>query len=93
MIFEWDAEKAAHNFRKHGIRFEEARPVFNDPLAWIFNDEAHSSEENREIIIGHSPSGRLLLVCFTECADVIRIYSARPATPAERKGYEENATS
>ncbi len=93
MIFEWNAAKARINQRKHAVSFEDARKVFDDPLARIFDDEAHSRNEKREILIGHSASGRLLLVCFTESPDVIRIYSARPATPRERKDYEENVRS
>jgi len=49
--FEWDPEKAAANLAKHGVSFEEALTVFSDPLARIFDDEDHSSEEEREIII------------------------------------------
>jgi hypothetical protein len=50
-------------------------------MARIFADEDHSAEEEREIIIGHSPAKRLLLVCFTERADGrVRIISARRAT-------------
>ena len=94
MIFEWDSKKAAHNLRKHGIGFEEARTVFNDPLARIFVDEAHSLDERREIIVGHSVEGDLLLVCFSErVKDVVRIYSARRATPWERTDYEEHAAT
>lgn len=52
--FEWDLKKASANLRKHGISFEEARTVFDDPLAVIFDDEDHSVEEAREIIIGRS---------------------------------------
>lgn len=89
--FEWDDAKAAANVQKHGVSFEEARTVFSNPLACIFDDEAHSTdEEKREIIIGHSLSNRLLLVCFTERANVVRIISARVATRKERKDYEEN---
>jgi uncharacterized DUF497 family protein len=64
--------------------------VFGDPLAAIFDDEAHSGEEQREIIIGHSSNNRLLLVSFTERAGAVRIISARRATRQERKDYEEN---
>jgi uncharacterized DUF497 family protein len=59
--FEWDSKKAAVNFTKHGVSFEEALTVFSDPLARIFDDEEHSSKEPREIIIGHSAKQRLLL--------------------------------
>jgi hypothetical protein len=69
----------------------KSETVFNDPLARIFDDEWHSTRERREIIIGHSTQGRLLLVCFTEKSEgVIRIFSARPATKKERKDYEEH---
>ena len=90
--FEWDKDKAASNLKKLGVSFEEASTVFDDPLAYIFGDEDHSADEHREIIIGHSRKRRLLLTCFIERAeDVIRIFSARPATRKERKDYEENA--
>jgi uncharacterized DUF497 family protein len=88
--FEWDEDKAASNRRKHGVTFEEAASVFADPLAVIFDDEMHSLEEQREIIIGHSAKHRLLLVCFTERAGAIRMISARRATNREREDYEEN---
>lgn len=89
--FDWDNRKAASNLEKHNVSFEEASTVFDDPLALIFDDNAHSAEENRELIIGHSVTGELLLVCFTEKAgNVIRIISARFPTRRERKDYEEN---
>jgi uncharacterized protein len=88
--FEWDEDKAASNQKKHQIAFEEAATVFADPLAAIFDDEVHSAEELREIIIGHSARNQLLLVSFTERAGAIRIISARRATKRERKAYEEN---
>jgi len=52
--FDWDDAKAASNLAKHGVSFEEALTVFDDPLAAIFEDEGHSTGEDREIIIGHS---------------------------------------
>ena len=88
--FEWDEDKERSNRRKHRVSFEEARTVFDDPLAAIFDDEWHSSGEWREIIIGHSDQDRLLLVCFTERSDAIRIFSARLATRQEQNDYEEN---
>ena len=88
--FEWDKNKAVANLKKHRVSFDEARTVFGDPLARIFDDEDHSADESREIIIGHSIAARLLLVSFTERSEVIRIISARQATRLERKDYEEN---
>ena len=89
--FEWDDDKAKSSLKKHKVSFDEASTVFGDPLAKIFSDDQHSSEEIREIIVGDSASGRLLLVSFTERGrDVIRIISARVATRNERKSHEES---
>lgn len=87
--FEWDNQKAKLNLQKHGINFEEAKTVFQDPVAYILDDEWHSVGEKREIIIGHDTNNFLLLVCFTERNNKIRIISARLATKKERQDYEE----
>lgn len=87
--FTWDRQKADRNRQEHeGVTFEEAATVFRDPLAYIFDDDEHSDEEHRELIIGYSRRNRLLIVSFTERADVIRIISARKADSDERKDYE-----
>jgi uncharacterized protein len=91
--FAWDPKKAASNLKRHGVSFEEATSVFANPLARIFDDEDHPVEERREIIVGHSAQDRLLVICFTEREDAIRIISARKATKNERKDYEESATA
>lgn len=91
MEFEWDESKATANLTKHDVSFEEAKTVFDNVLAVIFDDEAHSVGEKREIIIGHSQNNRLLLISFTERSNVIRIISARLATRRERENYEQNA--
>jgi uncharacterized DUF497 family protein len=83
--------KAAENRRRHGVSFGEALTVFRNPLARIFDDPEHSTEEFREIIIGHSGRNRLPVVSFTERADELRIISARCATKRERESYEEGS--
>ncbi len=90
IYFTWNEDKAASNIKKHRVSFEEATTVFSDPLAVIFDDEANSFHEAREIIIGHSLNNRLLLVYFTERGESIRIFSARLSTREERIDYEEN---
>jgi uncharacterized protein len=88
---EWDSRKAAGNLRKHGVGFDEASTVFDDPLAVIFPDEDHSVDEIRELIIGHSVQNQFLLVSFAEREpDIVRIISARLATRKEITDYEEN---
>ncbi|MDO9212551.1 MAG: BrnT family toxin [Methylococcales bacterium] len=89
MKFEWDAEKAIKNRKKHNVTFDEAQTVFNDSLAAIFDDEWHSLGECRELIIGHSNKRQLLIVSFTERDGVIRIISSRLATTQERQNYEQ----
>lgn len=91
--FEWDRRKATSNLSKHGVSFEEALTVFGDSLARIFDDEDHSIEEQRQIIIGHSDKERLLVVCFAAQGESVRIFSARKATKRERRDYEENINS
>ena len=90
MEFQWDAEKAEANVRKHGVRFEEAVTVFSDPLSMTFADPARSTEEHRFLLIGRAESGGTLVVVHAEVDDdSIRIISARPATRREKKLHEE----
>ena len=90
MEFEWDDAKAEGNLQKHGVAFTEASTAFADPLAAIFPDPDHSDDEDREILVGYSERGRLLLVSFTERGDKIRIISVRVASAGERRKHEEN---
>ena len=87
--FEWDERKASANERKHGVSFDEARSVFFDERARLIDDPEHSEDEDRLILMGLSNSLRLLLVChcYRSEANVIRIISARKATPSESKSY------
>ena len=88
-VFEWDDAKARTNLEKHGVSFEEAQTVFDDPHAGIRDDPDHSVGEVREVIVGFSERERLLLVSFTQRAEIIRIINARFATRRERRIYEE----
>ena len=90
--FEWDQRKAAANRRKHRVSFEQAIPVFGDPLARIFDDPDHLASERRELIVGHCTRRVLLVVCFVQRGDRIRIFSARQATRQERRDYEEGTS-
>jgi uncharacterized DUF497 family protein len=86
---EWNALKAAANLRKHGVSFDEAASVFFDPLSATGDDPDHSLDERRFVTFGVSSSGRLLVVAHVQHDDCIRIVTARLATRAERKIYEE----
>jgi uncharacterized DUF497 family protein len=86
--FSWDARKATANERKHGVSFDLAREVFDDPRALIDLDPEPSEERWR--IIGQIHGGRqLLFVVFLENEDdaSFHIISARQATRRESKRY------
>ncbi len=89
MRFEWDEAKALTNLRKHGVAFSEAQTVFDDDLARITDDQDHSADEDRELIIGYSVEGRLLVSSFVQRGDTIRIINARTADPRECRRHEE----
>ncbi len=86
--FEWDENKNLSNIKKHGISFEEAREVFEDENAILFDDPDHSEGEERFLIIGALTSSKICIVshCYRR-GDVIRIISARQATKKEKNFY------
>jgi uncharacterized protein len=89
LSFEWDERKSAANAKKHGVSFEEAKSVFVDEQAKLIDDPDHSDDEDRFVLLGLSAALRLLLVCHCYRGDgnVIRIISARKASPQESKSY------
>ena len=93
VTFEWDARKAAANFKKHGVPFEDASSVFFDPFAMTFPDPDHSLDEHREVTLGYTMKKALLFVSHCERGERIRIISARPATRTEQRQYEQGICS
>ena len=88
MGYEWDPAKARQNLRKHGVDFADAVTVLEDEAALTIRDP-FSEQEQRWITLGVDALGRLLVVVYTWRGDRIRLISARPATPRERRQYEE----
>ena len=90
--FEWDADKAASNLRKHGVSFQTALRAFTDPLALMVQDRVEGGER-RWRTVGLVEGWLLLVVAHTVWdeidGEVIRIISARRAEPRERKRYEQ----
>ena len=85
---EWDDRKNKINREKHGISFETAAHVFEDINRIEFYDEAHSTEEDRYIVLGLVR--KVLFVVYTDRGDATRIISARKATNAETEVYYGN---
>ncbi|MFT3818171.1 MAG: BrnT family toxin [Rubrivivax sp.] len=87
-LFVWNREKAEANWRKHGVRFEEAASVFHDPF-FVLTD-ASRGDEARDAAIGFDASARLLFVVHVEIeGSHIRIISARRAEPHEEARYAQ----
>ena len=91
--FEWDEKKNEINIRKHGVSFDDAKSCFEDDFAEIFEDQDHSINEDRFILLGMSSSLKTLVVIFTERNRLTkleicnRIISARKATKKEFQYY------
>ncbi len=86
---EWDDEKARANVRKHGIDFADAVAVFEDDWALTMADSLTAVNEQRQLTLGRDALGRVLLVAYTWRGARIRIFSARRASPRERRQYLE----
>jgi hypothetical protein len=86
--FTWDPDKARKNLAKHGVSFEEAVSALLDPFALEASD---LQDPTRTIVIGMSGRHRVLFVVtiILENGNVVRIISARRASAAQRKRYEE----
>ena len=88
MNFQWDAQKAAKNLKKHGVDFADAVSVFEDEMGLTIK-EHHVEGEERFATAGMDLFGRLLVVIYTYRGDSIRIISARKTTKNERQIYEQ----
>jgi len=93
--FEWDEIKAAANVRKHGVSFELASTVFNDPRLLTVADLEHSEAEERWFSVGCASDGALLSIVYLWSESdpgtpKIRLIMARQATRNEIRHYEES---
>ena len=94
MTFEWDQLKNEMNYKKHGVQFETAVLVFEDPDVLMTQDRETDGEERWQSI--GMAGGRLLLLVAHTIADEkgdglrVRIISARAVTRRERRHYEES---
>jgi uncharacterized DUF497 family protein len=88
MGIEFDPNKSAENLRKHGIALSEVETAFYDDHAQTIEDPDAQGEQ-RLITLAMDDQGRLLVICFTERGGSIRVISARKASPAEGKTYDE----
>lgn len=86
--FEWDDDKAARNWRDHGVSFEMAREAFHDGFAVEWLDLGQDSNEERYAMIA-MVEGRLFFVAYVMRGERIRIISVRKAVPFERRKYHD----
>lgn len=76
-------------FAKHGVSFEEAATVFDDPFADTYDDPDHSASERRFLTFGLSRQRRALVVSHCDRGNRVRIITARPMTRREKRQHEE----
>lgn len=87
---EWNSKKASSNIKKHGISFDEAKEVFDDPFVIEKYDSKNSTiEEDRYIVIGRVKNQIVVSVVYTPRDGKRRIITARYATSEERRFYYE----
>lgn len=93
MQFEWDDSKNRSNIRKHGVSFETACRVFDDPFHLSIQDRIENGEERWQTM-GVAGGVVLLVVAHTireaRGVEIVRIIYARKATKLERRAYEES---
>ena len=92
MRWTWDPAKAEANKRKHGVSFDLAEHALGDPLGVSVPDPHHDEERWRTLGMPAASRAVVLFVVHTwpdDPATPGRIISARVASPAERRAYEE----
>ncbi len=92
MKFEWDEKKSKSNLTKHKVSFEKAKEIFSDPFHLTIDDDGHSNDEDRFVAIGQTVLRELVVLVVgtyrtSDNAEIIRIISARKATPKEKRAY------
>ena len=87
--FDWDIKKNLINIEKHGVSFKMAASAFFDPKAIILDDDIHSQDEDRFILIGVNKYDKILTVChcYRDSGNVVRIISARKPNQVEQELY------
>ena len=90
-LFDWDTKKNSINVNKHGVSFKEAATVFSDKSAKYYDDDSHSLDEVRYVVIGKSKRLKVLMVChcYRNSNSITRLISARKADDDEIQMYEE----
>ena len=87
MDFEWDHAKNKANFKKRGLRFEDAALVF-ESKTFTFLDDRKDYGENRYVTLGQLAK-RVVVMVHTQRGNRIRIISLRKANEREKKIYHE----
>ncbi len=87
-LFEWDERKSLANRRKHGVSFQDAQGIWDDPMF----AEVHliSDPEDRWAVIGRTAKNHHLTAIITYRKDAVRIISARPSTKKEIDIYDQH---
>lgn len=86
MVFEYDPAKSASNLVKHGIDFDRAQALWDDP--WLLEAPVRTEDELRILSVGKI-DGKHWAAVWTPRGEAVRIISVRRARK-EEIGYYEN---
>jgi len=85
--FTWDSAKAESNFKKHGVRFDDAIYVFLGRV-FVREDTRQDYREVRFVALG-MVDNRVIAIVYTDRDNVRRIISARKANAREQRAYHQ----
>lgn len=91
MNFEWDDTKNKLNIRNHDVDFRDAVKVFDDEYRMERTDDRQDYGEIRIQVLGYTSFGMLFVVYTERDGDTTRLISARAATKAEKKMYNDRS--
>lgn len=90
--FQWDEGNADKNWGRHCVTRSECEEVFFAEPIVTAPDTAHSQEESRYYVLGHTARGRHLFIACCIRDQLIRVISARPMSRRERRAYDQATT-
>jgi uncharacterized protein len=88
-VFVWDEAKRKSNLEKHGLDFNDAHLVYDDPDKLTYDASRMSEHRLLDLAFG-VVKGRLLALIYTERGKDVRVISFRPASREEREQYEQD---
>ena len=88
-MFVWDEAKRKSNLKKHGLDFEDAHVVYDNPDKCTYDSHRPGERRLMDLAVAFI-QGRVLALIYTERGDDVRVISFRLASREEREQYEKD---